>query len=295
MKFSAEGIDTLSMKTAREILRLEIQKLTKAEVFLENASSPENTELSEVELAVEAGKRTNADQVVTCKFLVLGSKVIIQYAVIDVELKKPILYDSINSLSLEELDVVMKRIAASIIEHQPINKTAETGMIVESESTAPLERTGRTFYGFSFGYLFPVSKDIRERSFTMDYKLGAELKDNFEYGIQFFARQGFGASVFSSYLVSKKDICPYLGVGLGFHWLTELDKGTVNPTYNIYGQYQYNYVRDERKQDGLEIIINSGVKVFNTYNFRITVNAAYSHTFNDFNTNTFVFTVGFLR
>lgn len=291
MRFDAEGIDSLSMKTAREILRLETQRLTEAEVYLENFRPAEVEGMSEVDLAVETGKIKNADQVVTCKLLVLGEKLIIQYSVIDIRIKKVLLFDSINSLTLEELDVVMKRIATSIIELQPVNKTAETGMIVESEGISPVERSGRIFYGFNFGYLFPVSEDITERSFTLDYKLGAELQENFEYGINFFARNGFGANIFSSFLVSKKDVCPYIGLGLGFHWLNGLQRDNTP----IYQNGIYNFNRDERKEDGLELVVNSGIKIFNTYKFRLTINATYSYTFNDFDTNTFVLTVGFLR
>ena len=292
MHFSSEGIDSVTIKSAETILRLELAKLSSAEVLGVNTQNDSaGYDCKSLECEVKYGEKLNADQVVTCNLLVLGKKIIIQYALIDVKQRKVLIDDSITSLSVEELDLIMKRIAMSVINHKSADETAEVGTIIEQETKKPLLRNGGKFYSFSFGYLYPTSGfKNEERSFTVDFRIGADIPD-LEYGLQLFARDGFGVNIFSSYLATQTDVCPYIGGGLGFHWIT-----TMTKTEYIYSDDgTYTRKEDNRQEDGFEFLVNTGLRLFNTYNFRITMNLAYSHTFNDFNSNSITLTIGFLK
>lgn len=292
MPFVSESIDRITLNSAEAILRLELSKLSEMEIVTAKSLTEEikDSNCHSSECIEKFGEKLNAEQVVTCNFLVLGQKIIIEYSVYSIAEKKIIISDSIISMSIEELDIIMKRIAMSIIRNESAKLTAEKGVITEEESQKPLLRGGGTFYGLSLGYLFPLTGfGDSERSFTIDLKIGAEL-ENFDYGIQLFGRQGFGVNIYSSYLLTKDDFCPYIGAGIGFHWLTNLQN---NYYYMVGDMYEFN--QDNGREDGIELQLNSGLRIFNTYKMKITINLTFAHTFNDYNSDSFIFTIGFLR
>lgn len=289
LPFYARGIDRTTISTAEELLRLEMENLSAKNISLANSASlvNEDSNCTSTDCAAELGKQLKADQVVSCQILVLGQKLIIQYFLIDVEQKIVLLADKLTSASVEDLDVVMKRMALSITSLESAKKSAEVGAITESESKPFFLRNGRRFNNWSFGYLYPQKGfSTDQKSFTMDIKIGSEVED-LDYGVQLLLREGFGANIFSSYLFSRKDICPYIGAGVGFHWVT-VDQA------NVFFVSQSNQItKEEKKGDGFEILLNAGVRLFHTYNFRINVNLAYSYTFNDLNSQALVLTLGF--
>lgn len=289
LPFYARGIDRTTISTAEELLRLEMENLSAKNISLANSASlvNEDSNCTSTDCAAELGKQLKADQVVSCQILVLGQKLIIQYFLIDVEQKIVLLADKLTSASVEDLDVVMKRMALSITSLESAKKSAEVGAITESESKPFFLRNGRRFNNWSFGYLYPQKGfSTDQKSFTMDIKIGSEVED-LDYGVQLLLREGFGANIFSSYLFSRKDICPYIGAGIGFHWVT-VDQA------NVFFVSQSNQItKEEKKGDGFEILLNAGVRLFHTYNFRINVNLAYSYTFNDLNSQALVLTLGF--
>ena len=58
----------------------------------------------------------------------------------------------------------------------------------------------------------------------------------------------------------------------------------------------YTYYKEEdKKGDGFEILLNSGIRLFHTYSFQIAVDLSFSHTFNDFDSNAFTLTIGFIH
>lgn len=292
MPFINQTIDNTAIKSAETILRQEVIKLTQAEVLIgDKPSGITNDSACElIDCIVKYGEEQKAGKVITCNFLVLGQKIIIQYSLVDIKEKKIKISDSMNSMSLEELDVIMKRIALSTVKNESASQSAVVGTITESESNKQLRRSGGKFYGLSFGYFFPGNEFTNtERTFTLDFKFGSEL-DNLDYGLQLFARNGFGANIFSSYLFSQKDVCPYIGGGGGFHWISEMGNDRW-----VYSNNSSTFIEDTRKEDGFELLINAGIRFFHTYNLRLTVNLSYAHTFNDFNCNSFTLTVGFLH
>lgn len=284
--FHAIGVDDISVKSAESIFRIEVSRLSILDIVSEKRTVSTITDEFEFnkEFAIQTGKKLNTTMIVLCQLSSLGEKIIVQYMLFDVNQNKIIIQDRLTALFIEDLDTVMKRMAMSIIEQEPFQKTAEVGIITEQEAQIPLKRGANKFAGFSFGYLFPLSGyDNSDRSFAMDFRAGSEFED-FSVGMQLFIRKGFGVNIFSSYLLSKKDVCPYIGGGLGFHWVRH---------QNYY--YNYDESDEDKKGDGFEVILNMGLRFFHTYNFQILINGAISITLNDYKDKGFIFTIGLIH
>lgn len=296
LPFYPVGVDPVSTHSAELLLRYELQKADFFDLISEKQISDllgEETGI-EIPFAIETGEKLAADQVLTCKLVALGEKVIVQYMLINVADKKVILLDQTTSTTVEDLDAVMKRVAMAVLNQKSFEKTAEVGTITESETIAPRRRSARRFTGFSFGYLYPLEGyDDADRSFTIDFRTGAELK-YYTVGMQLAYRKGFAMNVFMSYPFTKTDFSPYIGGGFGFHWVRHSRRfdDYFDPYYY---QYPNQFSEEEKKGDGFEVTANAGFTAFQTYNFHIIVNFAYLYTINDYDDRALVFTIGLLH
>lgn len=281
LPFHSMGIDEISIQTAESILKNDIQKLSSMNIIShdEVIEALNNESCTEVICAVAIGKKVNADLVLISNLSKLGEKIIIQYNLIDVSKGQSIILDNTASNTIEDLEVVMQRIAMSIVEQKPLAQTVEVGAIMEKEGDIPKRRSARRFWGLSFGYLYPQQgyDEDYDRSFTIDFRSGYEVK-NIAVGLQLAARHGFATNIYTSYLFTKKDLCPYVGGALGFHWVVHDD-----------------WYDSSKQTDGLEFIANAGVRAFRTYNFQIILNIDYAVTFNDFDDRALIITIGLLK
>jgi hypothetical protein len=95
----------------------------------------------------------------------------------------------------------------------------------------------------------------------------------------FGIRKGITLNIGGSFLFSRKDLCPYIGAGFGFHWVShDEDDG-----------------EEDTRGDGFELIASTGIMAFRTYNFRVLLNLDYTIAFNDFDDQAVVFTLGIQR
>ena len=271
------GIDYVSTQTAELLLRQEVGKLVTVEMISESNTRrvAGDTPCTDVACAAEIGEKLGADQVVFCSLSRLGEKIVIQYGLADVASRKGLIMDNTTSETVEDLEAVMKRVAASIVSRKPIDQTAEVGAIMERETGVPRRRSALGVNGISFGYLYPQNGyDNDDRSFTFDYRRGYEM-ERIAVGAQFALRKGIALNIYTSYLITKTDFCPYIGGAFGFHWISHSDKN--------------------KRSDGFEFIINTGIRAFRTYNFQVLLNFDYAFALNDFNDEAIVFTIGLLH
>ncbi len=290
LPFYMVGIDEASTLTAESLFRQEIVKSDKYAVIGEGKVKElvKNEPCTEIACAAAAGKQVEADHVVVCGLSRLGSKIIVQYMLVDVEKEKSLIVDNTTSLSVEDLETVMKRVAESVVLQKPIEQTAKVGTITEKESSLPARRTTRDMKGFSFGYLYPQNGyDDVDKSLTLDFRWLYEM-DHFVAGTQLAGRKGFAANVFGSYLFSKTDICPYAGLGFGFHWVSHSEESSRFDVHD-------DDMEEEKKGDGFELLANAGLRLFRTWNFQIMLNVDYTFALNDYDDQAIVFTIGLLR
>lgn len=280
------GIDQTSIQTVELLLKQEIQKSSTIQIIHEKETLKIVSEepCEEVSCAVEIGAKLNADQVVFGSLNKLGEKIIFQYTLVDVATKKVLVKDKATSVSVEDLDMVIKPVAMSIVKQQPIEKTIEPGAGIEKKNEPLLEqRKSHTFVGGSIGYLFPIEGyGTEDRCFVLDMHLCFEI-NRLQIGGHLSIRQGVAMNISGSYLFTKTNFCPYVGGALGFH--------LISHDLNNDSQYEEE---DKRRQDGLEIIANAGIMAFRTYNFRVLLNLDYSYTFNDYNDQAITLTIGLL-
>ncbi len=274
----AIGLDKYSVQTAENILLQEISILAKDQIVprTEILAALKEEVCTDIGCAIDIGNQVAADQVVICSMSVLGNKIVIQYMLIDVVKSRTILGDNVTAESVESLDMIMKRIAASVVTRQSLSESAEVGSIIEDEESANFRRReARNFNGLSFGYLYPTSGyESKDRSLTLEYRKGWDMGDYF-VGMQIAAREGIASTIFINYLTTRKDFCPYFGAGLGFHWVT-------------------HSVADDYRNDGFELLLNTGIRAFRTYNFQVLMNLDYTKTFNDYKDEGIIFTIGLL-
>jgi hypothetical protein len=281
----ANGIDSVYIQTAESILRTEIGKLSTMDIVSQKRTRDalEGTVCIENECALEIGKKLNASQVLGCKLSALGEKIIVQYFLVDVSTNKEILIDQVTASNVEDLEMLMKRIAKSVVDREPVEKSAEVGNIYSTETNEPLSRASRKNGGLSFGYLYPQNGyDNSDRSFIVDGRFDYEIED-WAVGMLIGIRKGFAMNLYGSYLFSKKDLCPYLGGAIGFHWVSH---------EKYYGMYSPN--QSDRKSDGFELIGHAGIRMLHTYNFQLIFQLEYLVTLNDYDDRAIAFTIGIL-
>ena len=282
----ANGLDSVSVETAEMILRTEIGKLSTMDIISSKRTRDAlaGAVCIESECALDLGKKLNASQVLGCRFSALGEKVIAQYFLVDISSGRELLVDQATARNVEDLEMVMRRVASSVVNLTPVDKSAEVGKVLPTEATESLRRTSRNNFGLSFGYLYPQSGyDNSDRSFVVDGRFDHELLD-WAVGVTVGIRKGFAMNLYGSYLMSPKDLCPYVGGAFGFHWVSHIE-------YLYAASYP---ATSNSKSDGFEVIGNVGIRVLHTYNFQMIFNLEYIYTINDYNDRALVFTIGFL-
>jgi len=231
----------------------------------------------DLDCAVDIGIKLNARKVVSTNLSKLGNKVVVQFMLFDVNENRTILADNVVSKNLDDLEMVIKRIAISIAHEKQIEETAEVGAIVKNENKSITRRRAKRYAGLSFGYLFPIegyNSDL-EKVLTVDFRAGYEMT-NTAVGALFAIRQGFATNIYIHYLMTKTDICPYIGGAFGFHWIGHND----------------NF---KKRGDGFEITGSAGLRLFRTYNFQVVINCDYTYTFNEYDEQALVLTFGILK
>ncbi len=278
----SNGVDFNSVQTAESILRMELGNESTLNVISEKKTlvALGNEECSDEDCAKLIGEQLSADEVLVCKLNILGEKLIVQYQLVETSTGKNILSERATAIDVEDLDVVMKRVAISVGKKTPFNSNQEVGNIVKQESIESLRQKARYNFGVAFGYLFPADgyDNDNKKSFTINAYFDYEIND-VAAGLMIGARKGFAINLYGNYLFSRTNVCPYLGGSLGFHWVA----------------HENWFLGNENKDgDGIELGFKGGVRLFHTYNFQFFIEGEYIMTFNDFNDKAFVFTIGIL-
>lgn len=282
----SNGLNQNDVYTSASILRMELGKQSNLNLINERKTLEElnNSICDDEECAKQIGSKLGADQVLICKLNPLGEKIIVQYILVETSSGKNLLSEQTTALSAEDLEPVMKRIAISIARLTPFDKNKEVGNIVGRESIESLRQAARFNFGVGFGYLYPQKGyNSNYKSFTLNAYFDYEI-ENYAVGLMMGGREGFAINLYGNYLLTKTDLCPYVGGALGFHWVT---------SHSNFVTYSYNN-SSSKDEDGIELGLEAGVRIFHTYNFQFFIKGEYILTFNDYNDRAFVFTIGIL-
>ena len=287
----SNGIDQPSAYTAESILRMELGKQTELKIITEKRTmeSLSNEICADEECSQKIGTDLGADQVVLCKLNILGEKIIVHYFLVDVRSGRNILSENTTAINLDDLEPVMKWIAVSVVRQTPFSENVEVGNVVGNETLASLRRKSRYNFGVGFGYLFPQEGyDSEDRSFTFNAYFDHEIND-YAVGLMAGAQNGLAVNIYGNYLFSDTDVCPYVGTSLGVHWVQHDE---------YYGGYSFHandvWEEENKSGNGIEIGLNTGIRLLHTYNVQLFVNLGFTMTFNDYNDKAIIFTIGIL-
>lgn len=228
--------------------------------------------------AAEYGRQLGAEKALVGSLSRLGEKIIVELRLVDVSTAVVEYSDRMASTTVEDLDTVIQRMAKSVASGKPVEKTAEVGLIVQEEAREPLRRKNFFTVGGKIGYLFPTgdSWGKADRLLCLDWVTRYETNSFFVeslVGYRYQLNEDNGAfdvpiefSIF--YVPSLTDFSPYVGGGLGIHWIAA--KRWDENGDHVNGE-------DERwTNNGLALNLGGGLMGFRTYDFRVIVDLRYT-------------------
>jgi hypothetical protein len=225
--------------------------------------------------AVEAGLQADVDHVIYGSVSTLGEKHIVQLSVVNVATGQVIWAGSLAAKTPEDLDTVAKRLAKSISERKKVEQTVEVELVTQEEEKEPLRRRVFHTVGATAGMVLPVdgyggAGSLYNLGWLYWYetpRLVAEVAGyvTFPGNIDEGTATEFCPIEFSLlYMLSKKDISPYFGGGVGFGWLAVDSDDPYLSTESAYG---------------MTLNAGGGLVFMRTYDIRFILDARYHINF----------------
>lgn len=273
------GLSPDEARVARNLLVAELQKQRPGDLVTGLELSPGTSVVGLLEESRIAG----AEELVILGVEQLGEKRLVQLRVISVTTEGSLLSDTMSLASVEDLDLAMGRCAESAAKHKPLAESARVGQVLENEGLNTREKRALHRTTLQVGYMWPRDDtfDGHKRRFTGSWSTGIEDR-TFDAGFQFSWREGPAALLYTDWLVSQADICPYLGAAGGFHWARHRElEDDGSP---LSGNYDYD--------DGFHLSLRAGVILLRTYGFQMVIQAEYARTFNDSEDRAWMLTLG---
>ena len=193
------------------------------------------------ECATALAVEYNADQVVTSKIRVLGSKIIFTGMIQNIDSSDEFT-TRITALNVEDMENASYRLAKSLINRDSIEDAVDIDNIIESEEEEATRRKSLSRVGFAVGFLAPINGDryyyydnnqnYKKCSFlNLGYVQNWELKSNNSILMDAFVNFGlgpgmdsqnpamiFGVDLTYNYFKNKTDNSMFYGYGLGWHF-----------------------------------------------------------------------------
>ncbi len=232
--------------------------------------------------ALDAARAAGAAEVIHSSLHKLGNRWIFSATVMDSAGGNPF-SQRLTAGSIEDMEMVTRRMADALASRRDAEKVATVDNITQREVENEPERR-RSLYssGVSLGYLFPVGNSFgyvdrdgfgTERShqydqmirlawlntweFRNDLNLGAEVTWSIPYAI--------GADLNLRYLFNRGDVSPFVGGGLGLHYVKS-DEGAGT--------------RANRRNSGPALNAQGGLMLFRTYDVNVMLRGQYQVVFN---------------
>jgi hypothetical protein len=227
----------------------------------------------ESECAADAGVSAKVERVIFGSVSTLGEKHIVQVSVVNVATREVVWAGSLAAKTAEDLDTVVKRLAKSISEGKTAEETVEVELVTAEEEKEPTRRRVFHTFGTTAGIVVPLdgyagSSALFNLGWLYWYetpRLVAEVAGYvaFPGNTENVEAWEFCPVEFSLlYMLSKKDISPYFGGGIGFGGLI-VDLGYPGPYWNFRTAY------------GLTLNAGGGVVFLRTSDVRFILDVRY--------------------
>lgn len=259
--FTTVGVDEASGRTATSIFRTELAntgKFTVIESDVIKTTLGNDGPVEGVTTASENAKKLSAVKAVIGSLSKLGNQTLVEVKLIDVATANVEFSDRLGTTTGADIDLILARLAKGVAERKKTEATAEVGKITEKEAAEPARRASFWSGGAKIGYFFPLggfgdnpgqvmggsSVGLYE---TPGFMAEAAFSYYFIGGKATFWTGGFSAFK----LLSKTDVCPYLGGGVGLGMVSGDYPGSyfdigVGPVVNLGGGFMFLRTYDFR-------------------------------------------------
>ncbi len=201
-----------------------------------------------------------------------GDKIIANVSLVDAGNSEVVQRAEGSSETVEDLDIVAKRLAKSISTGRSVSESAEVGMITEKETSPDRRRSSFTTKGIRAGFLWALDNSFGkpDRMPAIDFVVQHDMHDYFLSG-KFGIKWGSGSWAFTwlhtkvGRYFGRGDFSPFISAGLGLE--------SVNTEYEI---EDAGFTRQEsEKRTGFTVSAGTGFALFRTYDFQFQLDVDY--------------------
>jgi len=262
--FKSTGIDDATVASIHELFKAELNDLGYSV-----RSAPRGDLCEDDPCAAQAAKEAGVQQALYGSIAKLGGKIILNISVVNHDGSKAH-SDRLTSETVEDLDVVIERLARGISTGQKAGDVIDKTNVTENEARDPRRRQNFYTVGGNIGYRFPLGDSYGGEEMWLYeiigmYEMEKVLVTGRGYGSSGGSATGFGLLIGAYYITSPKDLAFFVGGGAGIEW-------AVVP---IEYQDEEEWVAD----DAPSIMLSGGLLAFQTYDFHMTLEARYQVTF----------------
>ncbi len=273
------GVERITAEVASQLLRQELaatgafQVMDKGE--MEKKLGP-GYQCFYVPCASDSGKRLGASRAVIGTLSRLGEKFFLDVKVVDAERAEVVNTGQMTSATVEDLDIVTKRLAMAIAQGKRPEQTITVETVTAKEAEAPRRREAYNTGGIMIGALFPVSDsfggvdNLQVIDLVYLYELDWAMVE-FRPGIMWgykeeddgnYSALDFRINLGGFYVPLKGNFSPYIGGGGGLHFI-----GVERPKKGSAGDTAFG------------IHVGGGLIAFRTSNLHLIADVRYEHVF----------------
>lgn len=232
--------------------------------------------------ALEAAKAAEADEVVYANVYKLGAKWIFSATVVGAD-GTGAFTQRLTGTDIEDMEALTVRMADALAGRRTTEQVASLDNITAREAEKEPDRRLSLYHGgMALGYLFPVGNsfsyveekwDGTQRRHGYDQMIRLvwlnswEFRNNLGLGVDltWSTPYAIGADLNLRYMLTRQDISPFIGGGLGLHYV-KADEG-------IDGD-------DNKRNSGPALNVQGGLMLFRTYDVNVMIRGQYQVIFN---------------
>ncbi len=230
------------------------------------------------ECLADAARRVGADKVVYSTFSRLGSKWVFSSTLMKADAS-----DAFNQRltvsSVEEMETATQQMASALLNHAIPQQAENKGPASDkSEDKSSQSSHTLTSSGFAAGYFWPLGESFgheegspptfvqpHSQIVRLSWLNSWELPNNMLLDgdiVWGFSDASFGADANLNYIFNQNDFSPFLGGGLGLHW--------------VFG----DYVVSTTRQSGPAVNVQGGLFMFRNSDVHLMLRGEYQMIFN---------------
>jgi len=282
-RFAAEGVDGTTAATFQQLLHGQIASRTAG------ALTDLGSRCQDTECVRQGALKAGAEVGVYGTLGRLGSKVVVTATAVEAQSGRALHSQTISVDRVEDLDDAADRMAEALVSGKKVEGTAELGTITHEEAKAPVRRDTR------FGVTLGLEGIIPAHGFadgvvgagaglglwfeSMDFVIEPRIGGRMDLGAGDRDWTHVPLEITLSYLLSRSDIAPLLGAGLGLAYVHE-----ELPVRRVSGDVLVTTGTKviEDSIFAFDVYARAGLLLLRTYDVSALVALDYAFTFGDF-------------